>query len=289
MSSADAGMSAGEGMSADEISGWQAYVGRTETRRQVLDAESLRRFAAAVGADLDVERRAPPLAHWAFFLESADSDALGEDGHPRRGMGLMPPVRLPHRMFASSSMRFAQPLMLHHQAELKLTVASVKHRRGKSGDLVLIEVDRVLHQEGRECLAERQTIIYRGAQGRIAPISCGKDLATPEEELWTPGAVDLFRFSAATFNSHRIHYDLPYARDVEGYPDLVVQGPLTAAKLFGFAAGRRPPDLPIRAFECRALAPLFAGLPVRLAAAADHAGVEAVRCDETIAMSARLE
>jgi 3-methylfumaryl-CoA hydratase len=286
-------MSGGDaGISADESARWQAYVGRTETRRQVLDAESLRRFAAAVGADLDVERRAPPLAHWAFFLESVDSSALGEDGHSRRGAGLMPPMRLPHRMFASTSVRFARPLMLRREAELRLTVASLKHRRGKSGDLVLIEVDRILHQEGHECVAERQTIIYRGAQAPIADVRGGVKgggVTKAGEELWTPGAVELFRFSAATFNSHRIHYDLPYARDVEGYPDLVVQGPLTAAKLFAFASARRPPELPARAFECRALAPLFAGLPVRLAAGADPATVEAVRCDETIAMSARLE
>jgi 3-methylfumaryl-CoA hydratase len=161
-------------------------------------------------------------------------------------------------------------------------------------------VDRILHQEGRECVAERQTIIYRGAQAPIPDVSGGVKgrvkgdiksggVTKAGEELWTPGAVDLFRFSAATFNSHRIHYDLPYARDVEGYPQLVVQGPLTAAKLFAFASARRPTEVPARAFECRALAPLFAGLPVRLAAGADPGSVEAVRCDETIAMSGRLE
>jgi 3-methylfumaryl-CoA hydratase len=283
MSIADAGLS------ADEIASWQAFVGRSETRRQILDAESLRRFAAAVGADLDVERRAPPLAHWAFFLEPVDSGSLGEDGHPRRGHGLFPPVRLPHRMFASATMRFAEPLTLHREAELKLTVASVKHRRGKSGDLVLIEVDRLLQQEGRERVAERQTIIYRGAQIKIAEIKSIERPSTAGEELWTPGPVDLFRFSAATFNSHRIHYDLSYARSEEGYPGLVVQGPLTAAKLHAFAATRHPADRSIRTFACRAMAPLFAGFPVRLVAGADGTSVEAVRCDETIAMSARAE
>ena len=109
----------------EEIEAWRAHVGRQETRRQRLDVESLRRFAAAQGADLDVERRPPPLAHWAYFLEAVGQGAIGSDGHPRRG-GLLPPVRLPRRMFAAAVMTFVEPLALDDPAELTLTVAQLR-------------------------------------------------------------------------------------------------------------------------------------------------------------------
>ncbi|HZC16753.1 MAG TPA: hypothetical protein VE309_08325, partial [Caulobacteraceae bacterium] len=106
-----------------DIEAWRGHIGRGEIRRQLLDAETARRFAAAVGADLDVEHKAPPLAHWAFFLEVVGPSEIGPDGHPRRGLGIMPDVTLPRRMFASAVLRFTEPLVLGREAELTLTVA----------------------------------------------------------------------------------------------------------------------------------------------------------------------
>jgi 3-methylfumaryl-CoA hydratase len=267
----------------EEVEAWRSHIGRQEIRRQRLDAASLRRFAAAQGADLDVERQAPPMAHWAWFLEATAPQALGADGHPRRG-GLLPPVRLPRRMFAASALTFASPLALDQPAELSLTVADVRRRSGKTGDLVFVEVDRRLTQNGDERLTERQTIVYREAgvaQSAVVPM----DIAPPPEaELWAPGPVDLFRFSAVTFNSHRIHYDLPYATLEEGYPGLVVHGPFTAARLFGYAQARA--GRPIRTFEFRAAAPLFAGQPILLAPGVQAGEVQAIRCDGAVAMTA---
>ena len=271
-------------ISPEDVDGWRAYVGRTETRRQTLDLESARRFAAAVGADLDVERQAPPLVHWAYFLEVAPPEGLGPDGHPRRGEGLMPPVSLPRRMFAAATVTFFEPLALGRDAELTLTVAEVNHRAGRSGDLVFVEVDRSLAQDGRVRMRERQTIVYRGA-GEPTPAVEPAPETAPDGFVWTPGPVDLFRFSAVTFNSHRIHYDLPYARDEEGYPGLVVHGPFTAAKLCALAQAANV--APLKAFSFRANAPLFAGQPVRLRATTEVGGFEAVRCDGAVAMSAR--
>jgi len=270
---------------ADDIEAWRGHVGRGEVRRQVLDVETLRRFAAAVGADLDVERQAPPLAHWAFFLEVVGPGDIGPDGHPARGRGVMPAISLPRRMFASAAMRFAGPLVLGRQAELSLSVADVKHRVGKTGELVFVEVDRVLTQDGRQRIAERQTIVYRGA-GEATPAVQPIDL--PEragEAIWRPSPVDLFRFSAVTFNAHRIHYDQAYTRNEEGYPDLIVHGPFTACKLAALAA-RTQPHKPMKAFSFRAISPLFVGQPVRLATCAAPGEVEAIRCDGAIAMSA---
>lgn len=270
----------------EQIDAWRSHVGRKDVRRQRLDVESLRRFAAAQGASLDVEAEPPPLAHWAWFLEVAAPHELGPDGHPRRG-GFLPPVTLPRRMFAAASMSFSTPLVLDEAAELTLTIADVRHRSGRTGDLVFVEVDRVITQQGAERLFERQTIVYRDEGEPTAPVEPTDLPPHRNAEVWTPGPVDLFRFSAVTFNAHRIHYDAPYAAREEGYPGLVVHGPFTAAKLFAFARART--GRPIRRFDFRASAPLFAGQPVYLAPGADPGEVQAIRCDGAVAMSARAE
>ncbi len=270
----------------EEVEAWRGHIGRQEIRRQRLDVESLRRFAAALGADLDVERQLPPMAHWAWFLETASPGAIGADGHPRRG-GLLPPVRLPRRMFAAAALEFASRLALDEPAELSLTVADVRHRRGKTGDLVFVEMDRRLSQDGEPRLSERQTIVFRGVGEPQAPIVAGDFPRPPEAEPWNPGPVDLFRFSAVTFNAHRIHYDLPYATGEEGYPGLVVHGPFTAARLFGYAQARA--GRPIRRFDFRAAAPLFAGQPILLAPGAGPGEVQAIRCDGAAAMTATFD
>jgi 3-methylfumaryl-CoA hydratase len=272
-------------LNPDDIEAWRGHVGRSEVRRQLVDAETLRRFAAAVGADLDVERWLPPLAHWALFLEVVGPGDIGPDGHPRRGRGIMPAVSLPRRMFAAASMRFGEPLVLGRAAELTLTVADVKHRLGKTGELVFVEVDRVLTQDGRERVAERQTIVYRGAGEATPAVQPVVLPQTAAAEIWTPSPVDLVRFSAVTFNSHRIHYDQAYVRTEEGYPDLIVHGPFTAVKLAALAA-RGHADKPLKTFSFRANAPLFVNQPVRLTPGGAPGEVEAIRCDGAVAMSA---
>jgi 3-methylfumaryl-CoA hydratase len=280
---------------SDELTEWRGAIGRTETRSQVLDVESLRRFAAAVGADLDVDQHQPPLAHWAYFLEALAAHGLGRDGHALRDRGLLPPVRLPHRMFAATRIRFAEPLALGREAELTLTLTSVEHRVTRSGDLIFVDVDRQLRQEGSLRVTERQTLVYRGTQSAMPipvptaaaePGAAGAQVRTGEA-LWLPTRVDLFRFSAATFNAHRIHYDVPYARDEEGYPDLVVQGPLTAAKLLAFAQ-RREPAPAIGSLAMRASAPLFVDQAVRLAPGKEPGEVQAIRCDGIVAVTVSL-
>jgi 3-methylfumaryl-CoA hydratase len=190
-------------------------------------------------------------------------------------------------MFAAAELAFQAPIDLDQPAELSLTVADVRHRSGKSGDLVFVEVDRQLTQDGAPRLAERQTIVFRGAGEPQTPIVPREVAPPPQAEPWNPGPVDLFRFSAVTFNSHRIHYDLPYATGEEGYPGLVVHGPFTAAKLFGYARARA--DRRIRRFAFRAAAPLFAGQPILLAPGAGLGEVQAIRCDGAVAMTAAVD
>jgi 3-methylfumaryl-CoA hydratase len=269
---------------AAEIEAWTAHVGRREVRRQRLDVESLRRFAAAQGADMDVVRQAPPLAHWAYFLDTVAPGGIGPDGHPRRG-GLLPPVRLPRRMFGAAVMTFVEPLTLDEEGELSITVVDVRHRSGKTGDLVFVDVDRRISQDRRERISEHQTIVYRGLGDAVAAIEPTDLPPRRDAEVWLPTPVDLFRFSAVTFNSHRIHYDQPYATGEEGYPGLVVHGPFTAAKLFALAQARAQRD--IRRFEFRAVAPLFVGQPIYLAQGAEDGEVQALRCDGAVAMNAK--
>ena len=209
----------------------------------------------------------------------------GVDGHPLRG-AFLPAVTLPRRMFAAAAMRFPAPLLVGEPGTLRLTVADVRHRHGQSGDLVFVEVDRVLSQGGTDRVTERQTIVYRDAGGRVAPVQ--PEPGEVFEDAWHPGPVDLFRFSAVTFNAHRIHYDLPYAQGEEGYPGLVVHGPFTAAKLCALAAASRP-GAAMRGFAFRAAAPLFAGQPVRLRPGATPRTFEARRCDGVAAMTAEAD
>ncbi len=263
-----------------ELETWKRAIGNTETRHEQVELESLRRYALAVDGDPSVETALPPLPHWACFLPRPQDSEIGMDGHPRRG-GFLPAITLPRRMFAAADIVFEAPLVLGGDAELVSTVAQVTHKSGKSGDLVFVEVDRVLRQGGAVRIRERQSYVYRGVGDPVPSPTPAETLA--EGEAWTPGPVNLFRFSAATFNGHRIHYDSHYAQAEEGYPGLVVHGPFTAAKLAAVAARQGP----LRRFAFRAQAPLFEGHPIVLRQ--EGGEVRAIRCDGATAMTANVE
>jgi 3-methylfumaryl-CoA hydratase len=268
----------------EDVAQWQGWAGKTETRSERLDREALRRFAAAIGESLDVDQDQPSLAHWAFFLPVAPADGIGPDGHPKRG-GFLPPITLPRRMFAASDMVFHEPLALDREAERISTILDVTHKAGRSGDLVLVKVEHRITQAGQDRVSETQTIVYRNAGAATPAVVPGEVTKADGDVLWLPGPVDLFRFSAVTFNSHRIHYDLPYATGEEGYPGLIVHGPFTATRLFGHARrnGRTPTS-----YSFRAVAPLFCGQPVLLTD--DDAGnCRAIRCDGADAMVATIK
>jgi len=264
---------------SDDIESW---IGHTRTQRAMLEPELAVRYAAAFGSPLDVAAHFPPLGHWAYFNDAAEPDQLGPDGHPRRGL-FLPPISLQRRMFASSTLVFEAPLELGRPAELTSTIVDLRRRAGRqSGEMVLMDQRRELTQAGALKLTETQTIVYREAGAPTPPVE--ETGAGGAGELWRPTTVDLFRYSAATYNGHRIHYDQAYARGEEGYPDLVVHGPFTAAKLCDLA--QRTAGRPLKTFSFRALAPLFVNQPVRLRAGDEPGTVVAVRCDGQTAMSA---
>jgi len=266
---------------ATDVAHWREWIGKTESRTELLDRTALTRFAAAIGEPLDVDHVQPSLAHWAFFLPVAAADQIDPDGHPKRG-GFLPPINLPRRMFAASDMTLGTPLLLDWQATRESTVLDVVHKSGRSGDLILVTVEHRIIQANAEHVREKQTIVYRDGGSATAAILPAAVDTQPDDIVWHPCPVDLFRFSAVTFNSHRIHYDLPYAMAEENYPGLVIHGPFTATRLFAHArrGGRSP-----RAFAFRAVAPVFCGQDVVVRE--DTPGrYRAVRCDGTDAMVA---
>lgn len=273
-------------ISEADIAFWRTWIGKSQTEEQYLDAESLRKYAAALGEPLDVEAQFPSLGHWAWFLPIVSRGDLGVDGHPAKG-GFLPPVSLPRRMFAAARIEFTHPLETGRPARRTETVADVRHKSGRSGDLVFVEVTAELEQAGRCCISERRTFVYRAAGGTVPPIAETDLGPAAPGSVWQPNEVDLFRFSAATFNGHRIHYDLEYSRNVEGYAGLVVHGPFTASKLFSFALEQSEQD--IRAFEFRAQAPILVGQPIRFEQGSDPTLVLARRCDGEVAMQATIE
>ena len=176
-------------------------------------------------------------------------------------------------MFAASAMTFIRSLKTGTFARQTSRVIGLKHKAGRSGDLVFAEVERQI---------EQQTYVYR-SEGESIPMPEPAP-SLPEGNLWDPREINLFRFSAATFNGHRIHYDLPYTTEVEGYPALIVHGPFTASKLAEVAMR----DGTLYEYSFRAMAPLFLGQPIFLRRV--HKGsYEAVRCDGAVAMTATAE
>jgi len=270
-----------------ELASYRAHIGRRMEEKDSVSPEVVSRFAAALDQDWPGgDAELPPMWHYGLFLNQVPTVRLGPDGHPPRG-DFMPPVRLPRRMFAGARVDFRTSLIAGLEARKVSEVASVDYRQGKSGGLVFVRVKASVHQHNRLCLEEEQTIVYRGDGPRIpavTPRPAPPASSIGSAESWTPGSVELFRFSAVMFNAHRIHYDLPYVTEVEGYPGLVVHGPLTALRLCALAVRVLGP---LKAFQFRGEAPLFAGQPVRLIA--ETSGTEcrlvAERCDGAAAMT----
>ena len=216
---------------------WDDWVGRQWVTESALDPEQGRHLQVTLDREptLDAGMELPAAWHWIYFHELARASDLGADGHTQLGV-MMPPFALPRRMWAGGSLEWRAPLLLGRPAQRVSTLSSIEAKQGRSGSLVFVTVTHVLSQSGVTCLHEEQHLVYRAAATQSAAVA--PDIADVDcdfDTTWKFDTAALFRYSALTFNSHRIHYDVDYARDVEGYSGLVVHGPLLATVLLDLA------------------------------------------------------
>jgi 3-methylfumaryl-CoA hydratase len=282
------------------------WVGRCETLTDTITAAPLLGLSATLDrddpppADGDV---VPPLGHWLFFLPRHRHSELGPDGHARRG-GFLPPVPLPRRMWAGGRLVWqpGNPLRVGDRVQRHSRIESVTHKRGRSGDLVFVLVRHAIHNTGGLALTEEHDIVYRaaapspgpGAEGDQPTVAPAHSVVAGDAAAWqrTVLADDvlLFRYSALTFNGHRIHYDRRYVTEVEGYAGLVVHGPLIATLLLDLVQ-RHAPQASVTRFAFTALHPTFDGHPIGLNAqpAADGRSVVVWACDHERRLTMRGE
>ncbi|WP_376967012.1 MaoC family dehydratase N-terminal domain-containing protein [Azospirillum sp. A26] len=282
-------------MTFDTLKDW---IGRVEMRTDTAIAAPLAGLAATLDHDTPPwsAGELPPLGHWLHFLPNAPQRDIGEDGHPHKG-GFLPPVPLPRRMWAGSDMRFLAPIPIGAEMRRTSTIEAVERKAGRSGEMVFVSVVHEIATDAGVAIREKQDIVYRevARPGEAPPPASADPLPTADwSRSVTPDPVLLFRYSALTFNGHRIHYDRPYCREAEGYPGLVVHGPLTATLLMdlvlrnlgGESDGRR-----VAGFRFRARRPLFDTAPFTLNAA-DRGDGEiagwAVGPDGQVAMTAEF-
>jgi 3-methylfumaryl-CoA hydratase len=243
---------------------FSAWIGRSEQIEDVLEPARTNALGAALGqrADLRAGDALPLLHHWLYFWDVRPPEGVGVDGHPVRG-GFMPPVAAPRRMWAGGRLQFLRPLRIGHRVWRDSTILSVETKHGRTGQLTFVTVEHVLSNAEGRAIVEQQDIVYReaGPQAPLPPMDGAAPVCAWRQDL-APDPVLLFRYSALTMNGHRIHYDHPYATTEEGYPALVVQGPLQATLLLGLAANRL--ERPITAFEFRGQGPAYNGLTLRV-------------------------
>ncbi|MCO5122589.1 MAG: MaoC family dehydratase N-terminal domain-containing protein [Rhizobacter sp.] len=246
------------------------WIDRETVATDRVHAAPVRALAATLDRD-DPEPREgdalAPLWHWLFFLPHDRQSALGEDGHARRG-GFLPPIALPRRMWAGGRFEFIRPLHIGEAVTRTSRIADIQTKTGRSGPLAFVRVEHAIAGAEGVALREEHDIVYRAAPtSKPNPTPAADPSLAPTDEHFaraiTPDPVLLFRYSALTFNGHRIHYDRSYVREVEGYPGLVVHGPLIATLLVDLLRRERP-GAQLARFSFRALQPLFDTAPFAL-------------------------
>ena len=298
------------------VAEFEAHIGQTETLEEAIHPMRMRQAAAMLGLGADAGRSLagegtplPPLFHLFFTNNTSDADALNPDGHEKLG-GFMPDVLIAgpfkgksvvRRMWAAGDITFEGKLPVGALARRRSTITAITEKQGGSGPLLFVEVERRI-EAGEGLVVENRTVVYREPPDgtSIAPesrsVEGGEGLARIHE--WQPDAVQLFRFSALTWNGHRIHYDVDHCRKNEGYPGLVTHGPFTAMMLALTATGAVTaagisPELAgereLRRFRFRGTQPLFAGNTVRLHADSGFGQLEARNHQDQLAMEAEAE
>ncbi len=280
----------------DDTARWRDWVGRSEAAEDVIDPVRARALHSALdlpGAPPGPGDPLPPLWHWLYFWTTPPASTLGPDGHPERG-GFLPPIDLPRRMWAGSRITFPRPLPIGSAAQRRSTIADVRMTQGRSGRLAFVTVRHEISAAGEVCVVDEYEIVYRAPPTSDEVAQPGKpapDQASWRRD-WRADPVLLFRYSALTFNGHRIHYDRTYVTEVEGYPGLVVHGPLLATLMVELVR-EHDPAAAITAFEFRARRPIFDGAPFTVCGAPSGDGSRAelwiADADGAIATTGRVE
>jgi len=262
---------------------WDDWIGREIVQRDTLDPALARRWLAAFDLEEPQGGAMPHGIHFCLCTPEASSKSLGTDGHPSRDESadsFFPPIPLPRRMWAASKINFQSPIAIGSEIERTSRIASIAEKDGSTGRLGFVDVEHVTRADGVETVRETQTLVYRDNVAADAPLSPpengGGNFGTGEwqiVETITPDPCQLFRYSALTFNTHRIHYDLPYARDIERYRGLVVHGPLIASLLLGLCT-KNFGENSLASFAFRAVSPAIAGEPLHLAMRQSEDGIE---------------
>lgn len=236
------------------------WVNRSERLTEMVAAVPVTAMAATLDRDdppAEQGTALPPLWHWMLFNPAARQSVLGPDGHPARGE-FLPPVQLPRRMWAGGRLNFVRPLRVGELATKTSRIAEISAKSGRSGELVFVTVQHEIAVGQEVALTEEHDIVYREAArpGAVAPPAQAAPSDAAFARTIVPDPVLLFRYSALTFNGHRIHYDRSYVTGVEGYPGLIVHGPLIATLLLDLLR-RNLPAANVRSFSFRAVRPLF--------------------------------
>ena len=253
-------------MSEIDIEFLRRWVGRERVVEDHLSPFPARALAAALDRSqtLGEGEALPPAWQWLYFLDSPAASATGQDGHPSLGE-FLPPAPLPRRMWAAGAFEVKRPLCLGQTATKTTRIVSVDAKSGKTGNLVFVNLEHRIEQAGQLCVREDQNLVYR--EQPTAPQLLPPGEAAPQDVDWTriitPDPVLLFRYSALTYNGHRIHYDRQYAVEREFYPALVVHGPLLASLVLELIAAQLPQEQVLE-YRFRAVRPTFDTHPFRV-------------------------
>lgn len=265
------------------MSQWDSWIGRKQVASDLLTPSHAFRWCSTFDLEWPGDGVMPQGIHLALCTPLARTDCLGIDGHPARddsADSFFPPIPLPRRMWAASDFTFLSPIRIGARIDRISRIVSVSEKDGSTGKLGFVEVDHVTTAEGVEVVYEKQTLVYRenaAPDAALSPPESGDGSFAKAQ--WdavasiVPSETLLFRYSALTFNTHRIHYDAPYARDVERYRGLVVHGPLMASLLLQMAA-RAFGENRLSRFGFRAVSPAIADEPLHLAMRASDGGIE---------------
>ena len=263
-------------MNEVDIQSLREWIGQQDVQCDVITQAPVAGLSSTLDYPAALAAHGEPLPqpwHWLYFLPSALTAEIDTDGHPRRG-GFLPPVPLPRRMWAGSSIRFVSDLLIGDAVRRESTIADVLHKRGGSGELVFVKLRHEIFAGDRLAVEEEQDLVYRAPSIGSTPPRAAPAPAVP---TWSrtikPDPVLLFRYSALTFNAHRIHYDRDYARDEEGYAGLVVQGPLVATLLLDLLR-REVPQARVATFSFRGLRALLDTGPFRVQGAREGDSVK---------------